>query len=97
MNGLTSHEWIRATIIADVFHWGVVGVLALIGLLVNRWLQNRQHRKARLIEQFPGQFGPLAVPSPFDEVPTLIPEPNCKCTTCGRVHWPEPVRRKEPQ
>lgn len=42
MNGLTANEWVRATIIADVFHWGIVGVLALIGLLVQRWLRRRQ-------------------------------------------------------
>lgn len=88
MNGLNAHEWIRATIVADVFHWGVVGVLALAVFLVQRWVKRRRARASWRREDFPGSFGPIA--------PAFhVPEPSCTCSTCGRVHWPTPSAEEQ--
>jgi hypothetical protein len=89
MSGLTAHEWIRATIIADIFHWGVLGLLALAGYFFQRWMKQRAHLRSLRREQYPGSFGPYP---PVLESP---PEPTCACQTCGRLHFPMPSAEEQ--
>ena len=43
---MTGTEYLHATVTADFVHWGVVGVIALVGWLITRWLQRRAQVRA---------------------------------------------------
>lgn len=42
MGGMNGHEFLRATVTADLIHWGVIGLVALASWLLTRYIVRRQ-------------------------------------------------------
>jgi hypothetical protein len=97
MGGMNGHEFLRATVTADLIHWGVVGIVALVGWLLTQYIVRR--RKAPPLPTVPLPTVPLPQqwigPCPLCahcrqvySVAVAAPAPNQmyeikQCTFCG--------------
>jgi hypothetical protein len=93
MGGMNGHEFLRATVTADLIHWGVIGLVALASWLLTRYIVRRQKAQTTPtvpLPPLPQQWiGPCPLCAHCCQIygttapPTIAPSTIQNCGLCG--------------